>query len=78
MPRRSPDPLDSIRDLADDGAVAAKRGRPAKVEGQPRASILVRVSAEEKAWIIALAEERGQGIAELILTALEKLRSEKP
>lgn len=78
MPRRSPDPLDSMRDLADDGPMAAKRGRPAKVEGQPRASILVRVSPAEKAWIVALAEEREQGIAELIITALEKLKSEKP
>ncbi len=74
MPRRSPDPLDSMPDLADDGAMAAKRGRPPKPEGEKRdVFVNVRVTPGEKERILLAAETRKVAIADLFLQGIDAL-----
>jgi hypothetical protein len=71
MPRRSPDPLDSMPDLADDGAMAAKRGRPAKAAEERRSEALgLRITAEEKAFLVDAAEAFGLPVSTFVLQAV--------
>lgn len=79
MPRRSPDPLDSMPDLADDGAMAAKRGRPAKAAEERRSEALnLRMTSEEKAFIIAAADRVGLATSVFVLDAVRAFSGEAP
>ena len=72
MPRRSPDPLDSMPDLADDGAMAAKRGRPLKGTEPRDKHLVVRVSEAERQEILSAAEREGLAVADFVLGLVRK------
>jgi uncharacterized protein (DUF1778 family) len=59
-------------DLADDGAMAAKRGRPLKGTEPRDKQLVVRVSEPERLEITTAAERAGLPVADFLLTLVRK------